>query len=169
MTIDMLIFAVLLVLCLFLSVKEWRQYRAGNTTQFAFVAQVVCAGLCILVMMNVADRNMRTKFAERTVKETIEHLRAGNMPDLDPAIHLMDKDMIAECKGRPFPTNYTLKFLGEAKDFAVVEVEFANGEMVEIRLRDVRTGPQWWPPFFATPNFKVSLLVVTAEAPKASG
>jgi len=169
MPVNILIFAVLLALCLFLSFREWRRYRAGSTTQFAFAAQVVCVGLCILMLMNMADENMRTDFAGRAVRESIAHLRAGNMPDLDPAIHLMEKDMIAQYKGRSFPDGYTVKFLGGVKDFAVAEVDFANGERVGIHLRDVRTGPRWWPPFFATPNFKVSLLIVTSEAPKASG
>ena len=160
---DILIFALLLLLCLFLSVREWRRYRAGSTTQFAFLAQVVCVILCVFMLLNVADENMRTKYAERAVAESIAHLRAGNMPNLDPAIHLVQKDMIAEYKGHPFPESYSVTFLGGIKDFAVADVQFSNGEKMGVHLRDVRTGPKWWPPFFAAPSFKVSLLILASE------
>ena len=169
MPIDMLVFALLLLICLFLSVREWSRYRAGGTTQFAFMAQVVCVILCTFMLLNAADEHMRTTYANRAIADSIARLRAGNMPDLDPAIHFMQKDMIAEYKDHPFPENYTVKFLGGIKDFAVADVQFSNGEKMGIHLRDLRTGSKWWPPFFAAPAFKVSLMVLASDEQKPSG
>jgi hypothetical protein len=168
MPLNVMFFAPLLVLCLCLSIREWLRYRAGKSTQFVFVAQIVCFFLCLFALITMLDENMRTDYAKQAVDECIAHLRAGNMPELDPAIHFVEKDMIAEYKGRPFPEQYTVKFLGGVKEFAVAEAQFANGERMSLNLHDVRKGPRYWPPFFATPEFRASLIILISndEAPK---
>ncbi len=166
MPISITLFALLLVLCLSLSIREWRRYRAGNTTQFAFIAQVVCVILCIFAVLSIADENMRRTQAERVIGESVTHLRAGNMPDLDPTIHLMQKDIVTQYKGHAFPESYTVNFLGSIRDFAIADVDFSNGEKLTVHLRDTRQGPRWWPPFFAMPAFKVSLMILVTEDQK---
>ncbi len=161
MALNVAIFGPLFVLCAIFSFREWLRWRRHRTTAYYLAGELVCTLLCAIVLLNVADERWRTVQAERCVRDAVRQLQSGNLPDLDPDTPKVFRDMMAAYKGGEFPKDYTFEFVGSVTNHAIAEVTFPKGKKLRVELRDISKSKMAWPPLFATPQFKVALLLLS--------